>query len=51
MPETNGNYGVNWQALLEHVARCDYQTLVSMALEISQVLEAIEKRMEELVVT
>ena len=48
MSQHNGNYVVNWQALLQHVAECDRRTLVSMIMEISQVLDAIEERMKEL---
>ena len=51
MQEPNGNYALNWQVLLEHVAECDRRALISMVMEISQVLEAIERRMKELALT
>jgi hypothetical protein len=49
--EPNGTYTVNWQALRQHVTECDRHTLVSVAIEISKLLEAIEQRMNELAVT
>ena len=48
MSQSNGNYAVNWPALLEQVTECDRRTLVIMIMEISQLLVAIEKRMKEL---
>lgn len=51
MLEPNGTYTVNWQALRQHVTECDRHTLVSVAIEISKLLEAIEQRMNELAVT